>query len=454
MSDTSKFRIPLKDLQPCDYNPRTVTPDQLCRLQASIREHTNTLAGWSSVNGLRMATTITVNRNGNRIVGGHMRVKALASLGQEWIHRNDITWVDIVPKSAVEKSLNISLNNRENQGTFDNDKLADLLSELKVDAHDLFEGLELGLLEDMVVASGESEPLAGQTDPDAVPEPPDEAVSRYGTIYRLGHHRLMCGDSAQSADLDRLLAGVPIHLVNMDPPYNVNVEPRSNNAIAAGLSSFQATADRKSNSAKLRAKDRPLLNDSVSGPEFDQLMDGWFSNASRVLLQGHGFYIWGGYSNCGNYPPFLRKHKLYFSQAIIWDKQSPVLSRKDFMGVHEWCFYGWKEGAAHRFFGPNNVTDLWHVKKVGAQNMVHLTEKPVELAFRAISYSSKPGENVLDMFGGSGSTLMACEQSGRKAYLMEIDPLYCDVIRKRWAEFVHGPGCEWVTLTPAIEERG
>jgi DNA modification methylase len=126
---------------------------------------------------------------------------------------------------------------------------------------------------------------------------------------------------------------------------------------------------------------------------------------------------------------------LYFSQAIIWVKEHPVLTRKDFMGNHEWCFYCWREGAGHRFFGPNNVTDVWSVKKVNPQSMVHLTEKPVELAVRAMQYSSRAGENVLDLFGGSGSTLIAAEQTGRHAFLMELDALYCDVIVQRWENF-------------------
>ena len=126
---------------------------------------------------------------------------------------------------------------------------------------------------------------------------------------------------------------------------------------------------------------------------------------------------------------------LYFSQAIVWDKEHPVLTRKDLMGAHEWSLYGWKEGAAHRFFGPPNATDLWHVKKVTPNAMVHLTEKPVELARRAIEYSSLPGEVVLDPLAGSGSTLIACEQTGRRACLMEIDPLYCDVVLERWRAF-------------------
>jgi DNA modification methylase len=105
------------------------------------------------------------------------------------------------------------------------------------------------------------------------------------------------------------------------------------------------------------------------------------------------------------------------------------------MGNHEWCFYGWREGAAHIFLGPKNVPDTWEIKKVTPQKMIHLTEKPVELAARAIGYSTRPGENVLDLFGGSGSTLMAAEQTGRRAYLMELDQLYCDIVVSRWEVF-------------------
>jgi DNA modification methylase len=245
----------------------------------------------------------------------------------------------------------------------------------------------------------------------------------------------------------------------------VRVEPRSNNAIAAGLSSFgdhglmhhqsfdlhrmqKRTASRhhamdvatgaQSGTAthkKMRPRDRPLANDFVTDDEFDKMLHAWFGNIARVLMSGHIAYIWGGYANIGNYPPVLKACELYFSQTIIWDKEHPVLTRKDFMGAHEWCFYCWREGAAHRFFGPNNATDLWHVKKINPNAMIHLTEKPVELAVRAIQYSSLAGENVLDLFGGSGSTLIAAEQTGRRAFLMELDPLYSDVIVQRWEKF-------------------
>jgi DNA modification methylase len=182
----------------------------------------------------------------------------------------------------------------------------------------------------------------------------------------------------------------------------------------------------------MRAKDRPLVNDFVSDDAFGEMLLAWFGNIARVLLPGHTAYIWGGYANIANYPPALKATGLYFSQWIIWDKQHPVLTRKDYMGAHEVCFYSWKEGAAHRFFGPANVPDLWSVKKIPPQQMEHLTSKPIELAVRAIQYSSKPGENVLDLFGGSGSTLLGAEETGRHAFLMELDPAYCDVICSRY----------------------
>jgi DNA modification methylase len=335
-------------------------------------------------------------------------------------------------------------------------------------------------------------------DVDEIPEPPDEAITRPGDLWILGNHRLLCGDSSKADDVGRVVGNAKIHLFNSDPPYNVNVEPRSHNALmAAGKKTHHQELDRarkprlKATTGKLRAKDRPLKNDFLPPAEFERMLFAWFKNAADVMIPGGSFYVWGGYANCANYPPALMAAGLYFSQAVIWIKEAPVLTRKDFMGNHEWSFYGWKEGAAHRFFGPRNVpdtwlvapgkrdagrsigrglaiesatgsriqvcppaaselpvvkvdekgvllfgqneaTDVWSVKKLSNQKTVHLTEKPVELAARAMRFSSQRGENVLDLFGGSGSTLIAAEQNDRRARLLELDPLYCDVIVNRW----------------------
>ena len=374
------------------------------------------------------------------IIVGHTRYKAALKLGLEKVPVHVAK--DLSPEQI--KAYRIADNKVADLSTWDLELLPIELAELQGMDFDL---KLLGFSEDELAGLLDPGVKEGLTDPDEVPEPPDEPITKPGDLWILGEHRLLCGDSGNPEHVDRLLDGEKIHLVNTDPPYNVRVEPRSNNAIAAGLSSFQGTKHHqrfdverhpekaKATHRKMRAKDRPLENDFVSDEEFDRLLDAWFGNITRVLEPGRGFYIWGGYANLGNYPPVLKACKLYFSQAIIWDKQHPVLTRKDFMGAHECCFYGWREGSAHKFFGPNNVPDLWHVKKINPNKMIHLTEKPVELAVRAMQYSSRSGENVLDLFGGSGSTLIAAEETGRRAFLMELDTPYCDVIVQRFENF-------------------
>jgi DNA modification methylase len=416
---------PLTSIQPYAHNPRH-NDAAVDAVATSIREF-----------GFRQPLVVDEQ---SVIIVGHTRYKAALKLGLERVPVH--VAVGLTPAQA--KAYRLADNQTATLSQWDDDKLPMELAQLQELDFDLnltgFAADELLRL----LGSGGNE---GLTDPDAVPAPPDEPMTRPGDLWLLGQHRLVCGDSSRPEDVDRLLDGAAIHLVHTDPPYNVKVEPRSNNAIAAGLSSFEGTKHHQAldvarhpekaqpTTQKLRAKDRPLANDFVSDQEFDRLLHAWFSNLARVLQPGRSFYLWGGYANCGNYPPVLKATGLYFSQALIWDKQHPVLTRKDFMGAHEWCFYGWREGAAHQFFGPANATDLWSIKKVNPQNMVHLTEKPVELAARALDYSSRPGEHVLDLFGGSGSTLIAAEQTGRRAFLMELDPLYCDVIVARWEQF-------------------
>ena len=416
---------PIRSIRPYENNPR-LNDAAVDAVAASIREF-----------GFRQP--IVVDEDGV-IVVGHTRYKAALKLGFTEVPVH----VAVGLSPAQLKAYRLADNQTATLSSWDDDRLPQELLALREMNYDLN---LTGFSEDELLRLLDAETNTGQTDPDDVPEPPNEAVTQSGDLWKLGKHRLLCGDSSKMEDVDRLLAGAAIHLCNTDPPYNVKVEPRSNNAIAAGLSSFSGTTHHqqldverhpgkaKGTTKKLRAKDRPLANDFVSDDEFERLLQAWFGNLARALLPGRGFYIWGGYANVANYPPVLKATGLYFSQALIWNKLHPVLTRKDFMGAHEWCFYGWKEGAAHQFFGPNNATDLWEIKKVNPQNMIHLTEKPVELAARALHYSSRPGENILDLFGGSGSTLIAAEQTGRKAFLMELDPPYCDVIVQRYERF-------------------
>ena len=495
---------PLDSIRPYERNPR-INDHAVDGVAKSLKEF-----------GFRKP--IVVDAEGV-IICGHTTFKAAQKLGLARVPVHVAH--DLTPEQV--KAYRIADNKTGEAAEWDYDLLPLEIADLKAGDYDIS---LLGFSLDEMAELFSDVVSEGLVDPDFVPAPPDEPRTRRGDIWILGEHRLMCGDSASPSDLDRLLAGELVDLVNTDPPYNVKVEPRSNNAIAAGLSSFagathhqQMDAAKRPNAAKptdkkLRAKDRPLANDFVSDEAFDQLLAGWFGNIARVLKPGHSFYVWGGFANARNYPGPMEKAGLYFSQAIIWVKDHPVLTRKDFMGDHEWCFYGWREGAAHRFFGPANVsdvwqiqrvksgdvmlgkgvvletpdgdrleispplrdklrtvhvgdegvcihsasavTDVWRVKKVPGQKMVHLTEKPVELAIRAMQYSSRPGELVLDLFGGSGSTLIAAQQTGRRARLMELDPLYCDVIVERFEKFT-GLKAERISAngdTPAASHQG
>jgi DNA modification methylase len=421
-------RVPAGELLPHPKNWRSHPPAQQDALRGLLAE-----LGYCDA---AIARALPDGRL--QLIDGHLRCETTP-------HMDVPVLVLDVTEAEAEKLL-LTLDPLASLAQADGDALRALLATVETDS-----AAVQTLLTNL--AAGELTPFAdlgetaGLTDPDAIPQAPDEPVTRPGDLWILGNHRLLCGDSSKADDVDRLLAGAAIHLVYTDPPYGVRVEPRSHNAIAAGLSSFESASRHKgldgalraekskTPSKKLRAKDRPLVNDFLAPEQFDRLLRAWFGNMARVLLPGRAYYIWSGYANLANYPAALKDCALYFSQGIVWDKMHPVLTRKDFMGAFELAFYGWKEGAAHRFYGPNNVPDLWHVQKVSPLSMVHLTEKPVELATRAMAYSSQPGENVLDLFGGSGSTMIAAEQTRRRAYLLEIDELYCDVIVTRWQQF-------------------
>ena len=405
---------------------------------------------------------VLINQRTGHVIDGHLRLKLALEKGETSV---PVTYVDL--SEEEERVVLATLDPLAEMAESGDGKLDALL-------------LEIGKTDDAVLdellrslSSTAEDPTDGLIDPDLIPEPPDEPSTQPGDLIVLGRHRLLCGDSSNPMAVEMLLGDERVHLVNTDPPYNVRVEPRSNNAIATGLahgstgSKGNIPADalsklRKSGlrhhqgldldrhpekarpTGKMRARDRELAQDFMPPDQFAEIVEKWFAQIALALEPGRSFYVWGGYMNIGLFPQQLARAGLYFSQTVIWVKEWPVLTRKDFMGNHEWCFYGWKEGAAH-YFNPeiNNATDVWSVRKVSPPSMVHLTEKPVELAERAMQYSSRRGEHVLDLFGGSGSTLIAAEGLGRRAFLMEIDPAYCDVIVERWQNFTGQQASGW-----------
>src|SRR2546428_7987977 len=327
---------------------RRVPLDSLHLDPANAREHgpENLEAIVGSLKRFNQAEPLVVQKKTGRVIGGNGRLEVMKKLG--WAEC-DIVEVDLDDLNAT--ALGIALNRSASLASWNDSTLAKLLEELKV--NDALEAVgysneDIGrLLDQLQLESGSGTGI----DPDEIPEPPEEAVTRPGDLWALGPHRLLCADSAKAEDVDRLLQGAPVHLVNTDPPYNVRVEPRSNNAIAAGNSSFKQMHHQKLDLARhpeksqpttrrLRAKDRPLENDFLDPAAYEEMLRAWFGNIARVLLPGRAFYIWGGDGNCGNYPPALKASGPYFSQAIIWGKGDPGLPREDFLWDHERNFFG------------------------------------------------------------------------------------------------------------------
>jgi hypothetical protein len=298
----------LSSIKPYENNPRINDP-AVDAVAASIQTF-----------GFRQP--IVIDESGT-IVVGHTRYKAAVKLGLKVVPVHVAT--GLTP--AQIKAYRIADNQTATLSRWDEERLPFELRDLQQLDFDLS---LTGFAAEDLLRLLQPAPDAGLTDADFIPEPPKKAVTQPGDLWILGTHRLLCGDSGQPRDLDRLLDGARIQLVNTDPPYNCRVEPRSNNAIAAGLSSFTGTQHHQAldlarhpekkvpTNKNLRAKDRPLTNDFVSEQEYERLLRAWFSNLARVLEPGGVFYIFGGYSNCGAYPQALKETGLYFSQAIIW----------------------------------------------------------------------------------------------------------------------------------------
>ena len=388
-------RWPTEKLVPYARNARTHSEEQVAQIAASIVEFGFTnpiLAGSDGV-----------------IVAGHGRLAAAQKLGLE-----SVPVVVLDHLTPTQRRALIIADNRiaENAG-WDDAMLRIELQSLQEDGFNLdITGFDADALGEIM--AGEETTVDGNTDEDAIPELSETAISRPGDMWILGNHRLVCGDATQAPSYEQLLAGQRVQMIWSDLPYNVNY----------------------ANSAKdkLRGKHRPILNDNLGEGFYDFVFDA----LSLMLPHCDGaVYIAMSSSELDTLQAAFRAAGGKWSTFIIWAKHTFTLGRADYQRQYEPILYGWPEGSSRHWCGDRDQGDVWNIKKP-ARNDLHPTMKPVELMERSIRNSSRPGDVVLDCFGGSGSTLIAAEKSGRRCFMMELDPKYCDVIVRRWQEFSGG----------------
>jgi DNA modification methylase len=343
------------------------------------------------------------------IIAGHTRLQAAQQLGLTKVPVHTATGLT----ATQVKAYRLADNRTAQEAEWDDELLGLELGELAEQGFDLdLTGFDGDELEKLLAEIDEG----GLTDDDDVPEAPETPVSKPGDVWVLGNHRLICGDSTDAAVLDTLLDGQLVDMVFTDPPYNVNYGDTAKDKIRA---KGGAKAGRK------------IMNDNL-GNEFEAFLTDACANMLRVTKGA--LYICMSSSELDTLQSAFRSSGGKWSTFIIWAKNTFTLGRSDYQRQYEPILYGWKEGNDHYWCGARDQGDVWFFNKP-QKNDLHPTMKPVELVCQAVKNSSKSKDIVLDSFGGSGSTLIACEKLGRYARLIELDPAYCDVIVKRWEEF-------------------
>lgn len=402
--------IKVKDLKPYDKNAKKHDQTQIDNVAKSIEKY-------------GFVQPLVIDKN-NVVIIGHCRLEASKKLKLKEV---PCVLADTLTDEQV-KELRL-LDNKLNESEWDLDLISKELADLDLSDFELDWGIE--------ELEPEKEVQEDNFDVDSAI--PDEPKSKLGDIYQLGEHRLMCGDSTKEEDVAKLMDGELADLVVTDPPYNVDI----------------------SNSQGMK-----IENDNMGTKRFKQFLTDAFATLNSNLKLGGAFYIWHASRTQREFEDALNTNGLNVKEQLIWNKNSFTFGRSDYHWKHEPCFYGWKDGDAHYFIDERNQStviedkglDFKKMKKEEllqllediysdkvsttiinenkpAINDLHPTMKPIKLIARLIVNSSRRNEAVLDLFGGSGSTLIACEQLNRKAYMMEFDPVYVDVIIKRWENF-------------------
>lgn len=433
----------------------TLPLEELTEFQGNLKERDNTDIGKivKSIkkHGFSFPFFVWNHDAINHVLDGHGRLKALQQMVAqgENIPELPIVYVDCRDE-ADAKELLLKLNSQ--YGKMTAESIKDFLGDLQIDF------TELAIPDGFLDLSTLEEPKE-KTDDDEAPEIDYEepAQSEQGQVYELGPHRLMCGDSTSAEDMAILMNGAKADLIVTDPPYNVAYEG-NHNPLTQNEHNY--------------GKNRNIQNDKKNDQEFLEFLEKSFSNMFDHLKKGGVYYIWHADSEGFNFRKAVKDCGGVVRQCLVWVKNRIMMGRQDYQWKHEPCLYGWKEGAGHYWEGSRNLTttidDRPNYKKMSKEELLeeikklrgddlpstviyedrpsrseeHPTMKPVKLFERLIKNSSKEEDIILDPFGGSGTTIIASQKLNRHARLMELDPKYCDVIRKRWTKYAKENGLE------------
>lgn len=388
--------MPLDLLLPADYNPRRISDRAMKGLRASL-ERFGELGG------------IVYNKRTGRLVGGHQRVKALAAMG---IKDAEVRVVDL--PVAEEKAANLALNHPGIGGEWDEALLAVVLAEVERDLPAAYEELQL---DDLIGEAAPDELGEGLTDPDDVPEPMPEPVSRAGDVWVLGDHRIICGDSTDAATVARLLGDVKPHLMVTDPPYGVEYDANWRNDAAQFVVGM---GNKKGGTAVGK----------VTNDDRADWREAW------ALFPGEVAYVWHAAGELQlSVAESLRASGFDLRMHVIWAKNHIVFGRGHYHMQHEPCWYAVRKGGTGHWQGDRTQSTLWAIDKPQKSETGHSTQKPIECMRKPIENNSAPGDAVYEPFSGSGTTIIAGEQTGRRVYAVELNPPYVDIAVTRWQAF-------------------